>query len=55
MLAATALDSFEDAVRRRGLELVELYHATLAEPQLAFAERGRVLAVRQRRHSRAET
>src|ERR1700758_3178195 len=34
----TALDSVEDAVRRRGADLVELSHAIHAEPELAFAE-----------------
>lgn len=34
----TALDSVEDAVRRRGGDLVELSHAIHAEPELAFAE-----------------
>jgi amidohydrolase len=34
----TALDSVEDAVRRRGVDLVELSHAIHAEPELAFAE-----------------
>jgi amidohydrolase len=32
------LDSVEDAVRRRGGDLVELSHAIHAEPELAFAE-----------------
>ncbi|UQX12334.1 M20 family metallopeptidase [Candidatus Mycobacterium methanotrophicum] len=32
------LDRVEDAVRRRGAELVELSHAIHAEPELAFAE-----------------
>ena len=32
------LDSVEDAVRRRGDDLVELSHAIHAEPELAFAE-----------------
>jgi len=35
---ATALDSVEDVVRRRGADLVELSHAIHAEPELAFAE-----------------
>jgi amidohydrolase len=34
----TALDSVESAVRRRGVDLVELSHAIHAEPELAFAE-----------------
>ena len=34
----TALDSVEDAVRRRGVDLVELSHSIHAEPELAFAE-----------------
>src|ERR1700722_3597692 len=34
----TALDSVEDAVRRRGADLVELSHSIHAEPELAFAE-----------------
>jgi amidohydrolase len=34
----TALDTVEDAVRRRGDDLVELSHAIHAEPELAFAE-----------------
>ncbi|WP_025737742.1 M20 family metallopeptidase [Mycobacterium genavense] len=34
----TALDRVEDAVRRRGVDLVELSHAIHAEPELAFAE-----------------
>src|ERR1700739_1350121 len=34
----TALDSVEDAVRRRGADLVELSHAIHAEPELAVAE-----------------
>ncbi|BBY22440.1 M20 family metallopeptidase [Mycobacterium stomatepiae] len=34
----TALDCVEDAVRRRGGDLVELSHAIHAEPELAFAE-----------------
>jgi amidohydrolase len=38
MPTATALDSVEDVVRRRGGELVELSHAIHAEPELAFAE-----------------
>src|ERR1700758_3394401 len=38
MAAATALDTVEDAVRRRGADLVELSHAIHAEPELAFAE-----------------
>jgi amidohydrolase len=35
---ATAPDSVEDVVRRRGADLVELSHAIHAEPELAFAE-----------------
>ena len=38
MPLATALDAVEDAVRRRGADLVELSHAIHAEPELAFAE-----------------
>jgi amidohydrolase len=38
MSTNTALDSVEDAVRRRGVDLVELSHAIHAEPELAFAE-----------------
>ncbi|CQD07679.1 amidohydrolase [Mycobacterium lentiflavum] len=38
MPTQTALDSVEDAVRRRGVDLVELSHAIHAEPELAFAE-----------------
>jgi metal-dependent amidase/aminoacylase/carboxypeptidase family protein len=38
MPTATALESVEDVVRRRGGELVELSHAIHAEPELAFAE-----------------
>jgi amidohydrolase len=38
MPTATALESVEDVVRRRGDELVELSHAIHAEPELAFAE-----------------
>ncbi|HYB39864.1 MAG TPA: M20 family metallopeptidase [Mycobacterium sp.] len=38
MPPATALDTVEDAVRRRGTDLVELSHAIHAEPELAFAE-----------------
>jgi amidohydrolase len=38
MPAATALESVEDLVRRRGGDLVELSHAIHAEPELAFAE-----------------
>jgi amidohydrolase len=38
MPAATALDSVEEVVRRRGADLVELSHAIHAEPELAFAE-----------------
>src|ERR1700753_935748 len=34
----TALDSVEDAVRRRGADLVELSHSIHAEPELAFHE-----------------
>ncbi|OBH06607.1 MULTISPECIES: amidohydrolase [unclassified Mycobacterium] len=37
-MPATALDSVEDVVRRRGADLVELSHAIHAEPELAFAE-----------------
>jgi amidohydrolase len=32
------VDSVEDAVRRRGADLIELSHAIHAEPELAFAE-----------------
>lgn len=35
---ASALDSVEAAVRRRGNDLVELSHAIHAQPELAFAE-----------------
>ncbi|MBV9353560.1 MAG: M20 family metallopeptidase [Mycobacterium sp.] len=38
MPLATALDAVEDAVRRRGADLVELSHAIHAEPELAFNE-----------------
>lgn len=38
MPTLTALDRVEDAVRRRGADLVELSHAIHAEPELAFAE-----------------
>src|ERR1700753_129295 len=38
MSAATALQSVEDAVRRRGADLVELSHSIHAEPELAFDE-----------------
>jgi amidohydrolase len=38
MPLATALDTVEDAVRRRGADLVALSHAIHAEPELAFAE-----------------
>jgi amidohydrolase len=38
MPAATALDSVEDVVRRRGADLVELSHSIHAEPELAFDE-----------------
>jgi amidohydrolase len=38
MPSHTALDTVEDAVRRRGIDLVELSHAIHAEPELAFAE-----------------
>ncbi|MBO0865210.1 MAG: M20 family metallopeptidase, partial [Mycobacterium sp.] len=38
MPTATALDAVENAVRRRGADLVELSHAIHAEPELAFAE-----------------
>src|SRR5246127_5366632 len=37
-MPTAALDSVEDAVRRRGADLVELSHAIHAEPELAFAE-----------------
>jgi amidohydrolase len=37
--AATALETVEKVVRRRGSELIELSHAIHAEPELAFAER----------------
>src|SRR6476660_8603297 len=38
MPAASALDSVEDLVRRRGADLVELSHSIHAEPELAFDE-----------------
>src|SRR6201996_1695357 len=38
MASNTVLDRVEDAVRRRGTDLVELSHAIHAEPELAFAE-----------------
>jgi amidohydrolase len=38
MATFTALDTAEEAVRRRGVDLVELSHAIHAEPELAFAE-----------------
>src|SRR6201988_726169 len=38
MPTTTVLDRVEDAVRRRGTDLVELSHAIHAEPELAFAE-----------------
>jgi amidohydrolase len=38
MPTRTALDTVEEAVRRRGVDLVELSHAIHAEPELAFAE-----------------
>jgi amidohydrolase len=38
MPTRTALDTVEEAVRRRGGDLVELSHAIHAEPELAFAE-----------------
>jgi amidohydrolase len=38
MPAASALDSVEDVVRRRGADLVELSHSIHAEPELAFDE-----------------
>ncbi|MGF2953569.1 M20 family metallopeptidase [Mycobacterium sp. THU-M116] len=38
MPTATAPDTVEDIVRRRGADLVELSHAIHAEPELAFAE-----------------
>jgi amidohydrolase len=38
MPTVTALDSVEDAVRRRGTDLVALSHAIHAEPELAFDE-----------------
>ena len=38
MALDTVLDRVEDAVRRRGTDLVELSHAIHAEPELAFAE-----------------
>src|SRR6201981_2961088 len=38
MAPNTVLDRVEDAVRRRGTDLVELSHAIHAEPELAFAE-----------------
>src|ERR1700760_4855222 len=38
MAPNTVLDRVEDAVRRRGTDLVELSHAIHAEPELAFEE-----------------
>lgn len=38
MPTATALDAVENAVRRRGSDLVALSHAIHAEPELAFDE-----------------
>jgi amidohydrolase len=38
MSTTTALDAVEDAVRRRGADIVELSHAIHAEPELAFDE-----------------
>src|SRR5271156_2079445 len=38
MASIPVLDRVEDAVRRRGTDLVELSHAIHAEPELAFAE-----------------
>ncbi len=38
MAPIPVLDRVEDAVRRRGTDLVELSHAIHAEPELAFAE-----------------
>ena len=38
MAAIPVLDRVEDAVRRRGTDLIELSHAIHAEPELAFAE-----------------
>src|SRR5271170_4244962 len=38
MAPNTVLDRVEEAVRRRGVDLVELSHAIHAEPELAFAE-----------------
>src|SRR6202022_4748025 len=38
MASIPVLDRVEDAVRRRGTELVELSHAIHAEPELAFAQ-----------------
>ena len=38
MASIPVLDRVEDAVRRRGTELVELSHEIHAEPELAFAE-----------------
>ena len=38
MAPNTVLDRVEDAVRRRGTDLIELSHAIHAEPELAFAE-----------------
>ncbi len=38
MAVASASDAVEDAVRRRGADLVELSHAIHAEPELAFEE-----------------
>ncbi|BBY07436.1 M20 family metallopeptidase [Mycobacterium noviomagense] len=37
-MPTTALDAVEDAVRRRGGDIVELSHAIHAEPELAFNE-----------------
>ena len=38
MASIPVLDRVEDAVRRRGADLIELSHAIHAEPELAFAE-----------------
>src|ERR1700736_4518844 len=38
MASTPVLDRVEDAVRRRGTDLIELSHAIHAEPELAFAE-----------------
>src|ERR1700720_809226 len=38
MAPIPVLDRVEDAVRRRGTDLIELSHAIHAEPELAFAE-----------------